>query len=99
MALRSFSFRYGKSTVSFKLQEDQISTVITGKEVRAIDHLEQAYLHALDHPVDSALCATWSNPVRPWRSRSATSPVSGRKTIKPCRCFWITEQCGSPTRI
>ena len=42
MAFRSFSLRYGKSQVSFELPEDQISTVITGKEVKAIDNLEDS---------------------------------------------------------
>ncbi|MBI5578713.1 MAG: nickel-dependent lactate racemase [Deltaproteobacteria bacterium] len=86
MAFRSFSLRYGRSNVSFELPEDQISTVITGREVKAIDNLEEAYLHALDHPIDSAplrymvkpgetVAIAVSDITRVWQKNDQTLPL------------------------
>ena len=86
MAFRSFSLRYGKSQVSFELPEDQISTVITGKEVKAIDNLEDTYLHSLDHPIDSAplrymvkpgetVAVAVSDITRVWQKNDQTLPL------------------------
>lgn len=86
MAFRSFSLRYGKSTVSFEVPEDQISTVVTGQDVKAIANLEEAYLHALDHPVDSAplrymvkpgetVAILVSDITRVWQKNEQTLPL------------------------
>ena len=86
MALKPFTLRYGKGTVSFELPEDRISTVVTGKEVPAIQHLEEAYLRALDHPVDSAPLRSMVRPgetvaiavsdiTRVWQQNDRTLPL------------------------
>lgn len=54
MTLKSFELRYGKGAMKFQLPAEQILTVVTGKQVVPLESLEQAYLQALDRPIDSA---------------------------------------------
>lgn len=86
MAFKSFSLRYGKGNVSFEVPEDQISTVVTGKDVKAIGNLKEAYLHALDYPIDSAplrymvkpnetVAIAVSDITRVWQKNEKTLPL------------------------
>jgi nickel-dependent lactate racemase len=86
MALHTFSLRYGKGSISFELPKDQISSVVTGKDVKAIDNLEEAYLYALDYPIDSAplrymvkpgetVAIVVSDITRAWQKNDQTLPL------------------------
>jgi len=86
MAFRTFSLRYGKDCISFDLPEEQISTVVTGKDVPAVADLEEAYRHALDHPIDSAplrymvkpgetVAIAVSDITRVWQKSDQTLPL------------------------
>ena len=86
MAMKPFTLRYGKGTVSFDLPEEQIACVLQGKEVPALANLEAAYLRALDHPIDSAplrymvkpgetVAIAVSDITRVWQQNDRTLPL------------------------
>ncbi len=86
MAMTSFTLRYGKGSVTVDLPEDRITTVVTGKDSPALPDLEAAYLHALDHPIDSAplrymvkpgetVAIAVSDITRVWQQNDRTLPL------------------------
>lgn len=50
MALKKFTFNFGKTTQDVELPEERISSIIEGKDVPAVD-VEKATLEALRHPI------------------------------------------------
>lgn len=50
MALKKFTFNFGKATQDVELPEERISSIIEGKDVPAVD-VEKATLEALRHPI------------------------------------------------
>jgi lactate racemase len=86
MAFKSFALRYGKQSVSCELPEDHISAVLTGRDVQPVGDLDEAYLHALDHPIDSAplrymvksgetVSIVVSDITRVWQQNDRTLPL------------------------
>jgi nickel-dependent lactate racemase len=87
MSFKSFTLGYGKGSLSFELPEKQIAAVVTGRDVKAVDDLTAAYLHALDHPIDSAplrymvkpgetVAVVVSDITRAWQRNDLTLPCS-----------------------
>jgi len=54
MTTRTITLKYGKDKIRFELPERQIVQEIRGQNRPAAADLRADYLHALDHPVDSA---------------------------------------------
>jgi nickel-dependent lactate racemase len=86
MSFKAFTLGYGKGSLSFELPEKQIAAVVTGREVKAVDDLAAAYLHALDHPIDSAplrymvqpgetVAVMVSDITRAWQRNDLTLPL------------------------
>src|SRR5512143_75837 len=86
MSFKSFTLGYGKGSISFELPEKQIAAVVTGRDVKAVDDLAAVYLHALDHPIDSAplrymvkpgetVAIVVSDITRAWQRNDLTLPL------------------------
>ncbi|RPJ72277.1 MAG: DUF2088 domain-containing protein, partial [Desulfobacteraceae bacterium] len=54
MSNRPFTLTYGKTQVSFEVPARQLLCEVIGRNRPGLENLRQAYLDALDHPVDSA---------------------------------------------
>ena len=50
---KEYKFRYGNTTVSLPVEEDQVIGVIEGNEIEPIKDIREALLGALDAPIDS----------------------------------------------
>ena len=50
---KEYKFRYGNTTVSLPVEEDQVIGVIEGNEIEPIKDIRGALLGALDAPIDS----------------------------------------------
>ncbi len=85
MALRRFTLKYGKGTVSFGLPEEQVLCEVLGSAYPEAD-LEKAYRHALDHPTDAPplrelarpgerVTITVSDITRAWQRNDLTLPI------------------------
>jgi lactate racemase len=85
MALRRFTLKYGKGTVSFGLPEEQVLCEVLGRPYPEAD-LETAYRHALDHPIDAPplrelvrpgerVTITVSDITRAWQRNDLTLPI------------------------
>ena len=53
MKKRKFKFKYGKGEVDFEIPENQLLYELVGRNRPRISNLGEAYLTALDHPIDS----------------------------------------------
>ena len=83
---RKFSLKYGKGEVGFELPAGRILYELKGRNRPAVGDLRTAYLHALDHPVDSAplrealrpggtVAVAVSDITRGWQKNADTLPV------------------------
>jgi nickel-dependent lactate racemase len=86
MATRKFTLKYGKGAVCFDVPQRQLLHEVTGRNRPAAADLRAGYLHALDHPVDSAPLAemvrpgesvaiTVSDITRGWQRNADTLPL------------------------
>ena len=50
---KDFTFRYGSSSVTLAIEEDQIIDTLIGKNVEAIEDLKASLYESLDNPIDS----------------------------------------------
>jgi nickel-dependent lactate racemase len=85
VAARTFNLTYGRSEVSFEIPARQLLCEVVGRNRPALANLKQAYLDALDHPVDSAplremvvpggtVAITVSDITRGWQKNADTLP-------------------------
>jgi nickel-dependent lactate racemase len=85
MSKRTITLTYGKADVSFALPAEQILCEVVGRSRPALQNLREAYLTALDHPVDSAplremvtpggtVAITVSDITRGWQKNADTLP-------------------------
>ena len=86
MSKREFSLKYGKGEVNFALPEEQVLMEIKGNNVAPPENLRDAYLHALNHPIDSppldqlikagdTVCILVSDITRAWQKNADTLPI------------------------
>ena len=86
MADKTFTLKYGKGTVTFQIPEEQLLYEIKGRDRPAIEDLEGAYRHALDHPIDAPplrelvrpgeqVAILVSDITRGWQKNNLTLPV------------------------
>ncbi len=86
MAQRQFSLKYGKGEISFSLPEEQVLLEIEGNNVAPPENLREAYLHALNHPMDSpplnqlvkagdTVAILVSDITRAWQKNADTLPI------------------------
>jgi nickel-dependent lactate racemase len=86
MPSKQFTLRYGKGNISFEIPQTQLAAVVTGRDVKALDDLSDAYLDALDHPIDSAplrymlkpgetVAVIVSDITRTWQRNDLTLPL------------------------
>ncbi len=62
MDVKKFTMRYGKGSVSFEIPKEQLLYEIIGNNRKPPENLEEAYLSALDHPID---CPPLKEVVKP----------------------------------
>jgi nickel-dependent lactate racemase len=85
MSKRTITLRYGKGDVTFEIPEKQILCELNGRNRPPLPALRDAYLAALDHPVDSAplremvtpggtVAVTVSDITRGWQKNAETLP-------------------------
>ena len=85
MKNRTFTLKYGKGNVAFKIPEKQVLHELLGRNQPPAADLRAAYLTALDHPVDSAplrevirpgdtVAVTVSDITRGWQRNPETLP-------------------------
>lgn len=85
MTQRTFTLMYGRSEVSFDLPAARVLCELNGHNRPPLTNLRQAYLTALDHPVDSAplremlkpggtVAVTVSDITRGWQKNADTLP-------------------------
>ena len=85
MKNRTFTLKYGKGTVAFKIPEKQVLHELLGRNQPPAADLRAAYSTALDHPVDSAplrevvrpgdtVAVTVSDITRGWQRNPETLP-------------------------
>ncbi len=85
MSKRTITLRYGKGDVTFEIPEKQILCELNGRNRPPLQALRDAYLAALDHPVDSAplremvtpggtVAVTVSDITRGWQKNAETLP-------------------------
>jgi len=85
MKNRTFTLKYGKGTVAFKIPEKQVLHELLGRNQPPAADLRIAYSTALDHPVDSAplrevvrpgdtVAITVSDITRGWQRNPETLP-------------------------
>src|SRR5512143_3228160 len=83
MGLKKFSLRYGKRTVEFGIPEELLIHEITGNNRPGLADLTDAYLQALDHPIDApplkevvrpghTVAITVSDITRSWQRNAST---------------------------
>ena len=86
MARREFTLKYGKGEVSFSLDEDQLLYELVGNNEAPPEDLREAYLYALDNPVDSpplnqivgpgdTVAVLVSDITRGWQRNNTTLPI------------------------
>ena len=54
MAKKNFEFKYGSTTVTVPVEEDQIIGVLNGKEIEPLDDIKGAFYKSIECPIDSA---------------------------------------------
>ncbi|MFZ3048005.1 MAG: nickel-dependent lactate racemase, partial [Desulfatirhabdiaceae bacterium] len=86
MALQTFTLKYGKSVISFDLPREQVLCEVKGRPYPSVPDLEQAYRHALDHPIDAPplrelvrpgerVTIAVSDITRVWQRNDLTLPI------------------------
>ena len=85
MDKNSFRLKYGKGSVQFELPKSTVPRVLDGNHQGALSDIGMAYVHSLDHPVDSAplkevvkpkdkVAITVSDITRGWQRNADTLP-------------------------
>ena len=85
MRKRKFRFKYGKGEVDFEIPENQMLYELVGTNRPPLSNLGEAYVLALDHPIDSAplreivkpgdnVVITVSDITRGWQKNAETLP-------------------------
>ena len=93
---KEYKFRYGNTTVSLPVEEDQVIGVIEGNEIEPIKDIRGALLGALDAPIDSlplsdvaskasSIVIVVSDMTRYWMRQDI---------IVPLIVEYLTKQCG-----
>jgi nickel-dependent lactate racemase len=83
MGMKKFSLRFGKGTVEFQIPEEHLVYELMGNNHPAPPDLAAAYLHSLDHPIDSpplkeivkpndTVAITVSDITRAWQKNAST---------------------------
>jgi nickel-dependent lactate racemase len=86
MAHKKFSLKYGRKEISFDIPEQELLYELTGWNRPACEDLSEAYLNALDHPVDSPplgeiikpadkVAIIVSDITRAWQRNDLTLPI------------------------
>ncbi len=84
--MRQFTLKYGRGEVAFGIPEDQLLYELKGNHVAPPDDLATAYIHALNHPVDSPPLKSLLRPgqrvaiavsdiTRGWQRNDTTLPL------------------------
>lgn len=83
MGTKQYCFRYGKGAVDFGVPEGSILYELVGNNQPTLPNLVEAYLHALDHPIDAPplkeiikpgdmVAITVSDITRAWQKNAST---------------------------
>ncbi|MCG2778650.1 MAG: nickel-dependent lactate racemase [Desulfobacterales bacterium] len=86
MSEREFTLQYGKGQVSFKIPAGQLLYELKGNNRKPPADLSEAYLYALDHPIDTPplreivkpgdrVAVTVSDITRGWQKNADTLPL------------------------
>lgn len=81
-----FTLKIGKGTASFSIPEEQLLYHLVGRNRKPPEDLRAAYLHALEHPIDSpplreivnpgeTVAITVSDITRAWQRNDLTLPI------------------------
>ncbi|KIX13784.1 nickel-dependent lactate racemase [Dethiosulfatarculus sandiegensis] len=86
MEKKTFELKYGKSKICFDLPEESLLCELVGANQPAIEDLQKAYKHCLDHPIDSPPLSEKLKPndkvviavsdiTRAWQRSNKTLPI------------------------